>query len=111
MLSVAIASYSQQESITVIKKQPVRELRGAVFIEVNHQPLEDVEVDVFDVNQNLVASTKTASDGTFRLKHLPDGKYNLRFRAMGFNEMHDYVAVKSHSFGHKKLVVRLPVAT
>ena len=123
MLCVVIASYGQTVSITVTKKFIVREFRGIVLAP-NSEPLAGADVDVFDnpewihnvklpgdVEQKLIATTKTDSDGAFRFKHLPAGKYDVRFRAVGFNEMHYYVVVKSRILRNKRLVVILPLAT
>ena len=112
----------QQETIIITKKKVVRVLYGVV-LDPSGAPMEGVQADVLDhpelmakaksesdVEQRVVASAKTSADGKFRLKNLPDGKYDVRFTATGFNELHIYVEVKSRSGNVKGVEVELPLA-
>ncbi|MCA1617617.1 MAG: carboxypeptidase-like regulatory domain-containing protein [Acidobacteria bacterium] len=118
----AKASDFQQETITLTKKNVVRVLYGVV-LDPSGAPMEGVQVDILDhpelmvkakseadVEQRIMASARTNADGKFRLKNLPDGKYDVRFTATGFNELHMYVKVKSRSGKVKGIEVELPIA-
>jgi protocatechuate 3,4-dioxygenase beta subunit len=123
MLSATIVSEGQTESIIVSKKHTVRELRGVV-LDIYDEPLAGVDVAVFDnagwiqegktgsdVEQRLMAATTTDANGRFNFKHLPAGKYEVRFRLTAFNDIHFLVLVKPHGLRNKKLVVTMKVAT
>jgi hypothetical protein len=97
-------------------------LRGVV-LDPNKSPLAGAEVSIFDNPEwirkgsfsesahKLIASASTGSDGKFDFKQLPSGRYDVRFSARGFNDMHYYVVVKSHSLRNKRFVIVLPLAT
>jgi len=110
-------------SVTVTKKYTVREFRGIV-LDPTKSPLPGAEVSIFDnpewirkgrsfsdTEPKLITSAKTDSDGKFDFKQLPSGRYDVRFSARGFNDMHYYVVVKSHSLRNKRFVIVLPLAT
>lgn len=94
-----------------------------IVLDPSGASMEGVQVDVLDhpelmmkakserdVEQRVVASAKTNADGRFRLKNLPAGKYDVRFTAKGFNELHIYVEVRPRSENVKGVEVEMPLA-
>ena len=67
-------------------EQPPAEISGVVFADANGDCLFDpgetslsgVVVELFDDAGNLVATTTTGADGTYRFSNLPGGSYTLR---------------------------------
>lgn len=64
-------------------------MAGAVVLLTSGAPVEGVAVELFTVGQvgTPLASTATASDGTWKLPGLAQGKYQIRFRSAGFEEI------------------------
>lgn len=64
-------------------------LAGAVVLLTSGAPVEGVAVELFAVGQvgTPLASTATAKDGTWKMPGLAQGKYQIRFRSAGFEEI------------------------
>lgn len=118
----ADVSNRQQETTGSKKKHVVALLFGTVR-DVNGAPVRGIRVDVFgDPQRNPqaptqnsdterpLASTETTPEGKFRFQKLPAGKYDVRFTATGFNELHLFVEVKPSSGRYKAIDVQLPAA-
>ncbi|HWZ83408.1 MAG TPA: TonB-dependent receptor [Terriglobales bacterium] len=56
------------------------EIRGKVVSVIGGEPLARVQVEVLETGAQAV----TASDGTFAILNIPEGKYTLRFNAVGY---------------------------